>query len=178
MFYNYFEKEKPGQGILHPIDENLKHDDKHFRVPTKKLSQKSVATTSFDQVTIYSEVNRDSDIVRENNVSKEIDIKKIKNDIGQKIKIHSNDELLELDFDDAKKNDKRNFCQIYWNYLQMGHIFFNTFFIDCFLEIRLFKVFFMFLILSLHFTFTAIFFSSKYISEIYHHNGKFSLNQC
>ena len=42
MFYNYFEKEKPGQGILHPIDENLKHDDKHFRVPTKKLSQKSV----------------------------------------------------------------------------------------------------------------------------------------
>ena len=43
MFYNYFEKEKPGQGILHPIDENLKHDDKHFRVPTKKLSQKSVA---------------------------------------------------------------------------------------------------------------------------------------
>ena len=35
MFYNYFEKEKPGQGILHPIDENLKHDDKHFRVLLK-----------------------------------------------------------------------------------------------------------------------------------------------
>ena len=103
MFYNYFEKEKPRQGILHPIDENLKHDDKHFRVPSKKLSQKSVATTSFDQVTIYSEVNKDSDIGRESNVSKEIDIKKIKSDIGQKIKIHSNDELLELDFDDQKK---------------------------------------------------------------------------
>ena len=42
MFYNYCEKEKPRQDILHPIDENLKHDDKHFRVPTKKLSQKSV----------------------------------------------------------------------------------------------------------------------------------------
>ena len=177
MFYNYFEKEKPGQGILHPIDENLKHDDKHFRVPTKKLSQKSVATTSFDQVTIYSEVNRDSDIVRENNVSKEIDIKKIKNDIGQKIKIHSNDELLELDFDDQKKNDKRVFSKFIGIIYKWGRYFLILFF-DCFLEIRLFKVFFMFLILSLHFTFTAIFFSSKYISEIYHHNGKFSLNQC
>ena len=97
MFYNYFEKEKPRQGILHPIDENLKHDYKHFRVPTKKLSQKSVATTSFDQVTIYSEVNRDSDIGRESNVSKEIDIKKIKSDIGQKIKIHSN-EIIRIRF--------------------------------------------------------------------------------
>ena len=103
MFYNYFEKEKPRQGILHPIDENLKHDYKHFRVPTKKLSQKSVATTSFDQVTIYSEVNRDSEIGRDSDVSKEIDIKKINSDFGQKIKIHSNDELLELDFDDQKK---------------------------------------------------------------------------
>ena len=86
MFYNYFEKEKPRQGILHPIDENLKHDDKHFRVPTKKLSQKSVATTSFDQVTIYSEANRDSDIGRESNVSKEIDLKKLKVILDKKLK--------------------------------------------------------------------------------------------
>ena len=57
----------------------------------------NIATTSFDQVTIYSEVNRDSDIVRENNVSKEIDIKKIKSDIGQKIKIHSN-EIIRIRF--------------------------------------------------------------------------------
>ena len=175
MFYNYFEKVKPGQNSLHPIDENINDNEKHFKVPTKKLSQKSVATTSFDQVTVYSEANRESEIGRDSDVSKEIDIKKINSDFGQKIKIHSNDELLELDFDDAKKNDKRNFCQIYWNYLQMGHIFFNTFCIDCFLEIRLIKIFFMFLILSLHFTFTSIFFSSKYISEIYHHNGKLSI---
>ena len=57
----------------------------------------NIATTSFDQVTIYSEANRDSDIGRESNVSKEIDIKKIKNDIGQKIKIHSN-EIIRIRF--------------------------------------------------------------------------------
>ena len=52
----------------------------------KKLSQKSVATTSFDQVTIYSEANRDSDIGRESNVSKEIDLKKLKVILDKKLK--------------------------------------------------------------------------------------------
>ena len=52
----------------------------------KKLSQKSVATTSFDQVTIYSEANRDSDIGRESNVSKEIYLKKLKVILDKKLK--------------------------------------------------------------------------------------------
>ncbi len=46
----------------------------------------NIPTTSFDQVTIYSEANRDSDIGRESNVSKEIDLKKLKVILDKKLK--------------------------------------------------------------------------------------------
>ena len=37
MFYNYFEKEKPRQGILHPIDENLKQNEEDSKPDIERV---------------------------------------------------------------------------------------------------------------------------------------------
>ena len=78
-----------------------------------------------------------------------------------------NDDLNELDFDEAKIFDKRNFCKYYGFMIQISNIIINTF-CRCgdfnLFSIKLGLLLFLF---PLNLTFNALFFTSKEIQSIY-----------
>ena len=64
---------------------------------------------------------------------------------------------------------------MYWDYLSNKHILINTFFAEAFLDLRFIKIFFYIITICLGFTLNAIFYTDKYISDVYHNNGKLNL---
>ncbi len=77
---------------------------------------------------------------------------------------------------DNVNNKYKSFINIYWEYLKRGHIIINAFISECFFEIRIIKFIFLLLIIGLEFTLNSFFFTEKYISEIFHNNGKLNFN--
>ena len=78
------------------------------------------------------------------------------------------DNLDEMDFDNALKKDKRSFCQFYTQRLKTKNIFANLF---CNKDnIRPFSIKFLLLLLNidLYFVINGLFFSEEYIIELFH----------
>ena len=104
-----------------------------------------------------------------------INKKDIENENEKKIKIDIN--KFQLTHFPTENLDNINikyksFIQIYWEYLKRGHIIISAFISECFFEIRIIKFIFFLLIIGLEFTLNSLFFTEKYISEIFLNNGK------
>ena len=78
-----------------------------------------------------------------------------------------------MEYEEAIKNDKRNWSQIYFAYLIDKNFFFNTFISESFINIRSIKINLFCFRLEVIFVFNALFFTEKYISKAYYNNGKF-----
>ena len=76
-----------------------------------------------------------------------------------------------FEYEDALKYDKRTFLIMYWDCIKLNQIIINTFFYEIFLEIRIIKIIFMILTFGIEFFLNAIFYTDKYVSEIYLNNG-------
>ena len=148
-FINYFQKVKKNQ-ILKLNKNKIQLHRKTFSISsTSKLSQKS----NFELHTVYSSNSSENELSKKRNIQ------------------YSNEDLFDLDFEESILYDKRSFCQIYWNYLQIQQVIINTFIYECFFELRIIKIFFWIFTIGLEFTLNALFYSDKYISNIYHNNG-------
>ena len=83
----------------------------------------------------------------------------------------TNEELREMDFEQALHYDNRTFFRIYIAILIEEHIILNTFFTDVYLELRAIKLSFLVFSFEISFFLNAFFYSDEYISETYHNNG-------
>ena len=80
-----------------------------------------------------------------------------------------------MEYEEAIKNDKRNWSQIYFAYLIDKNFFFNTFISESFINIRSIKINLFCFRLEVIFVFNALFFTEKYISKAYYNNGKLEI---
>ena len=74
---------------------------------------------------------------------------------------YENDELNELPFGKAMKNDHRNFCQYYGNILLIGHIILNVFFRRNDFNLFTIKLCLLFMTFAINLTFNIFFFTNK-----------------
>ena len=92
-------------------------------------------------------------------------------DIDNPIIFYSTSEYLDLDFNEAVLFDNRSYLEMYWGYVQEGQIIINSFFVECFLELRIIKIHFMFFSIALDFFLNALLYTDDYVSEAYNNNG-------
>ena len=82
------------------------------------------------------------------------------------------DELDDMDYDDAIKNDKRKFFEFYWERLKDKQMILNTFLQDEFLKPRTTKILLLLLNIELYFVVNGLFYNEKYISDLFNSNEK------
>ena len=111
-----------------------------------------------------------SDVVMLKDNDKNIN-KKTKKKKKSKNENYSIEDFLDFSYEESLKKDKRTFIKIYWNYLQLQHIILNTFFLESYLELRIIKIYFLIFSFGLEFTLNALFYTDKYISDLYYNNG-------
>ena len=81
------------------------------------------------------------------------------------------EELNDMDFEEALREDKRNYYRIFISYLLIEHIIFNTFCTDIYLELRPIKLSFLIFGYEINFFLNALFYTDSYISDTYHNDG-------
>ena len=115
------------------------------------------------------EEEREKEKEREAKLDKEEEIKKKKifKKRSSQIFDFDNDDLNELNFDEAKLFDKRNFCKYYCFMIQISNIIVNTF-CRC-ADFNLFhvKLGLLLFLFPINLTFNAFFFTSKEIQSVY-----------
>jgi hypothetical protein len=86
---------------------------------------------------------------------------------------YTDEELQDMEFEEALHNDNRSFFRIYWSFLIKEHIIINNVFSDSYLDLRVIKISFLFFSLIISFFLNSIFYTDGYISKSYHNNGVF-----
>ena len=83
----------------------------------------------------------------------------------------TDDDLQDMEFEEALHNDNRSFLRMYLSYLIEEHVVINTFFSEGYLDLRLFKFSFLVFSFEISFFLNALFYSDDYISDTYHNEG-------
>ena len=76
--------------------------------------------------------------------------------------------LDDLDYDDAIKKDKRNFCSFFCEAIKGNQIIVNTFFIEDPLKPREIKIMLFIINILLYLVINGLFFNEDYVSKVYH----------
>ena len=98
-------------------------------------------------------------------------ISKNNEDLANTKQIKFEEELQEMDYEDAIIYDKRSYIKIYWSSLVNSQIILGTFFTDNNLNLLIIKISFLFCIFQISFFLNALFYTDDYISDAYHNNG-------
>ena len=94
------------------------------------------------------------------------------NNCIDKIKISQNDEeLQDMEFNEALEQDKRGLIRIYWSYLVDSQIILGTFFTENYLDLLIIKLSFLMFTFQISFFLNALFYTDEYISNAYHNEG-------
>ena len=84
---------------------------------------------------------------------------------------YTDEELRDMNFEEAMHNDNRTFFRIYIAILKEEHIILNTFLTDVYLELRSIKLSFLVFSFEISFFLNAVFYTDEYISQAYHNDG-------
>ena len=82
-----------------------------------------------------------------------------------------NEDIQDMDYEEAIKKDKRSFFKIYWSFLVDALIIFETFFKNSYLDLFIIKLSFLLYTFQISFFLNALFYTDEYISNAYHNNG-------
>ena len=94
------------------------------------------------------------------------------NEIILKIKLTQHDEdLQDMDFEDAIIKENRSFLRIYWSFLVDAQIILGTFFTENYLDLFVIKLSFLVCTFQISFFLNALFYTDEYISDAYHNEG-------
>ena len=130
----------------------------------KKISSNNTMLNNLSSKRIASHLNGN-----ENKNKNNLGNMKLKN---KKVNMaYTDEELQDMEFEEALHNDNRSFFRIYWSFLIEEHIIINNFFSDSYLDLRVIKVSFLFFSLIISFFLNSFFYTDNYISESYHNNG-------
>ena len=102
-----------------------------------------------------------------NNITKKDSIKPI-NKYDLEMEEYLLTDLDDLDYDDAIKKDKREFCEYFCKKLKSKQIIFNTFISVDPLRPRAIKIMLFILDIDLYFFVNALFFNEEYVSKVFH----------
>ena len=101
----------------------------------------------------------------------EIDIPLNKYD-DKTMKLKETDEdLQELDYEEAIIHDKRSYLRMYWAFLVDTQIILGTFFTENYLNLFIIKLSFFICTFEISFFLNALFYTDEYISDAYHNEG-------
>ena len=81
------------------------------------------------------------------------------------------DEIEEMDYEEAIIYDKRSYIKMNWSSLVDSQIILDTFFSDSNLNLFIIKLSFFVSIFEINFFLNALFYTDEYISDAYHNNG-------
>ena len=81
------------------------------------------------------------------------------------------DEIEEMDYEEAIIYDKRSYLKMYWSSLVDSQIILDTFFTSNNLNLFIIKLSFFIIIFEISFFLNALFYTDEYISDAYHNNG-------
>ena len=159
------------------IETNKYNDEKNFDINLK--DEKNIDEEQ-DTKTNISEDNNKNNIqkeirnknIKETNKEKkkkkeQMKIEKIIKKRSSQIFAFDDDDLNELNFDEAKLFDKREFCTYYCFMIKINHIILNTFFRCEDYNLFTVKLGLLLFLFPLNLTFNAFFFTSKEIQSVY-----------
>ena len=72
-----------------------------------------------------------------------------------------------LEYDDVIEEDKRTFCQFYWEKIKNNQMIINSFFITEYIKPKSIKIVVFILTIDLYFLINGLFFNDSYISELF-----------
>ena len=94
----------------------------------------------------------------------------IKKGITYKL-LQSDEDLQDMDFEEAIIYDKRNYLRMYWAFLVDSQIILGTFCTENYLYLFVIKLSFFVFTFEISFFLNALFYTDEYISEAYHNEG-------
>ena len=83
----------------------------------------------------------------------------------------TNEELLDMNYEEALKHEKRSLLQIYWGYLIEIQNILYTFISDSYLDLRIIRISFLIFTFEISYFLNALFYTDSYISDTYENNG-------
>ena len=89
----------------------------------------------------------------------------------KKDKLNDDEELQEIDYENAIRNDKRSCLKMYWSSLVYSQIIINTFCSNNNLDLLIVKISYFIFSLDISFFLNALFYIDDYISKAYYNNG-------
>jgi len=81
------------------------------------------------------------------------------------------DELQDMDYEEAVEQDKRGYLRMFWSFLVDSQIILSTFFTENSLHLFIIKLSFFVCSFQISFFLNALFYSDDYISDAYHNDG-------
>ena len=152
-------------------DENNIYNKKKQKENNKneKYTKSEMALSTIDTRKTTSEMMKDSNENKNNNIKNKLGNMKLKN---KKVNLaYTDEEFLDMEFEQARHYDNRPFIRMYWSYLLEEHIILNTFFSDSYLDLRIIKLSFLIFSFKISFFLNAFFYTDEYISESYNNDG-------
>ena len=83
----------------------------------------------------------------------------------------TNENILDMEYEEAIIRGKISFIRIYWLYLVYSQIILGTFCTENYLDLFVIKLSFLVFTFEISFFLNALFYTDDYISEAYHNNG-------
>ena len=83
----------------------------------------------------------------------------------------TDEDLQELDYEEAIIHDKRSYLRMYWAFLVDTQIILGTFFTENYLNLFIIKLSFFICTFEISFFLNALFYTDEYISDAYHNEG-------
>ena len=83
----------------------------------------------------------------------------------------TNEDLQDMDYEEAIIYDKRSFLRMYWAFLVDSQIILGTFYTDNYLNLFIIKFSFFIFTFQISFFLNAFFYTDEYISNAYHNDG-------
>ena len=85
--------------------------------------------------------------------------------------LNNDEDLQNLDYEEAIIYDKRNYIRMFWSFLIDSQIILETFFTENYLYLFVIKLSFFVFTFQISFFLNALFYTDNYVSDAYHNNG-------
>ena len=94
-----------------------------------------------------------------------------KDKIGLTRLLKNDEEIQDMEYEEAIFHDKRSYLRMYWSFLLESQIILETFCTDNHLKLFVIKLSFFICTFQISFFLNALFYTDDYISDAYHNNG-------
>ena len=167
------------------INLNFNYDNNYFKSKNNFKNDKKKYNEGKTKNNIRIKKPKNIIINKIKNINKNKHLyKKYKNSSNQKLlkinhkKINKNNnyndsEMNSLNYDDAKKLDKRNYCQYYMSLLRTNHILIFSFCQNKDYNSKIIKIYIFFLTFTINYLISAMFYSDDTMHKIYEDKGNF-----